>query len=486
MGTLVWMLLWRRLLAPTLGIVTALAVAAPAGAAGSEEPWRPFAPDSLWNLRLRDDVPLNPKSATYVSELQRLVNKNGAWVNDHHCGMPLYWAGRKTSRGPVKLDDAAYEDPRLLYAWRSVPVPKTAKPAECSDANMAVGLRRRDGRISVWEFWRARKTVSNGRVAWHAKWGGYTDDVRHDRGIASKHAWQAKGKVGWQYRSDPQWNVTASSVSMIAGVITREDVAAGRADHALSMAVTDMARGKWFFPAQRTDGSLRNPEAIPAGSRFRLDPALDLSKLDLSPAVRMIAEAVQRYGVVVRDRTYGPNVFYTDGRPGKPVLTRDDFGGKSPNEALKKFPWDKMQLIDAPLCVRTYGRCEVKPKLRISTDASIADTRGGIRLDTSNSALNQPRKSVKWDLDGDGEYETRAGRKVKITLPRGGKRPKIVRVKITTLDGETYTAVKRLRGRPTGKGAVAGASLFVDLRDSLAKLMASLQSALAPADERSP
>ena len=100
MGTLVWMLLWRRLLAPTLGIVTALAVAAPAGAAGSEEPWRPFAPDSLWNLRLRDDVPLNAKSATYVSRLQRLVNKNGAWVNDHHCGMPLYWAGRKTSRGP--------------------------------------------------------------------------------------------------------------------------------------------------------------------------------------------------------------------------------------------------------------------------------------------------------------------------------------------------------------------------------------------------
>jgi hypothetical protein len=459
-----------------------LAFVPAAASAAEREPWRPFAADSIWNLRLRPDVPLNPHGDRYVKELQRLVTTRGAWLNDKHCSMPMYWASARTRRTSVGLDGAAYRDPRLLYAWRSVPIPEDARPAECSDSNMAVALRRPDGRVSVWEFWRVSKS-SQGR--WRARWGGYTDDVRHDRGIASSISWRGSGKAGGWYRSDAQWNVTASSVSMIAGVITRQDMAAGRIDHALSMAVTDTARGSWFFPAQRTDGSLTSPSAIPAGAHFRLDPSVDVDQLHLTPMVRMIAKAAQRYGIVVRDRTYGPNVFYTDGRPGEHTRADTLLEGKSPNQALKAFPWDKLQLVDAPLCVRKWGRCQVKPKVRIREDAEAAATGSGIRLDTSNSALNQPRRSVQWDLDGDGTYETSTGRKVGVRLPVGRPLPARIRVRITTADGQVVTGVKRLSTvAEPGAGVPAGGGLLGFLERSMRVLTDILRQASGVGQDR--
>ena len=39
-----------------------------------------------------------------------------------------------------------------------------------------------------------------------------------------------------------------------------------------------MARaGVFSWPAQRTDGLLDSPDAIPEGARFRLDPNLDIA-----------------------------------------------------------------------------------------------------------------------------------------------------------------------------------------------------------------
>jgi hypothetical protein len=466
-------------------IAAALLAVMPASALAAERdaPWRPFAADSIWNLQLRSDVPLNPKGERYVQELARLVRTRGGWLNDKHCSMPMYWASGRTRTTAVDLDGSAYRDPRLLYAWRAVPIPDRARPAECSDSNMAVALRRRDGRISVWEFWRITKSTSGGRTKWRARWGGYTDDVRYDRGIASSSAWHGRGPTGGRYRSDAQWNVTASSVSMIAGVITRQDLAAGHIDHALSMAVTDTARGAWFFPAQRTDGSLRTPSAIPAGAHFRLDPSVDVDSLQLTPLVRMIAKAAQRYGIVVRDRTYGPNVFYTDGRPGEPSRADALLDGKAPNVALKAFPWEKLQLVDAPLCVRKWGRCEVEPKVRIHEAAQAASRGTAMRLDTSNSSLNQPRRSVEWDLDGDGSYETSTGRRIGVRLPSGRPLPERVRVRITTADGSVVTGSRRLTvtAQPNPQ---AGGGLFGFLERSVQVLADILRRASDPDGRR--
>jgi len=50
-------------------------------------------------------------------------------------------------------------------------------------------------------------------------------------------------------------------------------------------------------PAQRTDGEGIGAQYIPEGARLQLDPALDLETLKLTPGARVIAKALQVYGM---------------------------------------------------------------------------------------------------------------------------------------------------------------------------------------------
>ena len=95
--------------------------------------------------------------------------------------------------------------------------------------------------------------------------------------------------------------------------------------------------------------------AIPAGTRFRIDPALDLSKLNMSPIVRMMARAVQRYGMVVRDGG-GAVAFYAE----DPTPTNENpflgpgglFGGTYISATLRReFPWQHLQALKTDMTV---------------------------------------------------------------------------------------------------------------------------------------
>ena len=66
------------------------------------------------------------------------------------------------------------------------------------------------------------------------------------------------------------------------------------------------------FPRERTDGTLTTSVAIPEGSIFRLDPKLDIPSLHLPRLVAIMAEAAQRYGIIVRDKTLHAIGFYAE------------------------------------------------------------------------------------------------------------------------------------------------------------------------------
>ena len=166
------------------------------------------------------------------------------------------------------------------------------------------------------------------------------------------------------------WGATASGLPVIGGTILLKELAQGRIDHALAINIPTPRAGVFSWPAQRTDGLLNSPDAIPDGARFRLDPDLDIAALNLPPLVRMMAEAAQRYGMVVRDRT-GPNgaigfyvedtsllgaddPFWTpDGKP------RPDgyFQGLWPQQLMARFPWGHLQLLRMNLCSRSSPTC---------------------------------------------------------------------------------------------------------------------------------
>ena len=50
------------------------------------------------------------------------------------------------------------------------------------------------------------------------------------------------------------------------------------------------------------------PRLDPEGAHLRLDPRLNLAALNMPPLTLMMAEAAQRYGIIVRD--YSPNIAF--------------------------------------------------------------------------------------------------------------------------------------------------------------------------------
>jgi hypothetical protein len=104
---------------------------------------------------------------------------------------------------------------------------------------------------------------------------------------------------------------------------------------------------------------------------------------------------------------------------------------------LARFPWSRLQVLDRPLCTTT---CTLPDQARLSVDATDPRVGDDIRLDTSNSALDQPRAAVRWDLDGDGSYETDGGTDVARTWTPAAAGPQRVGVQITTRAGAVTTA----------------------------------------------
>lgn len=143
------------------------------------------------------------------------------------------------------------------------------------------------------------------------------------------------------------WGATATSLPVAAGVITLNDLRRGDIDHAIAIDLPATAAGEWSWPAERTDGVATAPNAIPEGAHLRLDPNVNLTTLDLPPLARMIAQAAQRYGMIVRDQTgwaigmfiqdptpTGPDQFYTDGVPKR----TGPYEGQSPDHLMSRFP----------------------------------------------------------------------------------------------------------------------------------------------------
>ena len=445
-----------RRIATLTGLLSLLGTAA-AHAATEPAGFLPFAADSVWNLRLRSDVPLAANSPGYVSALTQSVATQGAWLNTTSCGMPEYWADANTPTVAVTLNHPSYEDPALIRAWSAVPMPATAQPANCSDKNFAVLQQQPNGTIKEWEFWKASQAADG---SWSAEWGGAMNNVLTDRGIASPLEWtDPSAPTASARKSSNGWNVTASSISMLAGVITNADLASGHINHAIAMAIPTPASGKWFWPAQRSDGSSTNPNALPEGAHLRLNPSLDLASLHLDPLMQMIAEAAQKYGIIVRDATYSSNVFYAEQPlPGQTSPVNALLGGQSVSAALASFPWSQLQVLAAPTCT-SYSGCSVSPQAVISVDGSL--TAGStVTLDTTNSALNYPRTQVQWDLTGSGTYSTAGGTAVSTTLPLTATGTQTVGVRITTADGTVVTGTTSLLvGSPTAFAGPAPATL---------------------------
>jgi hypothetical protein len=255
-----------------------------------------------------------------------LARDYGPWINTRQYSTPVYVVGPGHRTVRVTLDRHLRA---LQRAVNAVPIPARARPAAGSDRHMVVWQPSSD---RMWEFWRMRRR----RGRWHAGAAGAMRHLSSNPGHFGPAAWP--GARRW-------WGATATGLPLLGGLMLIGELKGGQIGHALSMGIPDARRGVWAQPATHGDGNTRSRDALPEGARLRLDPQLDLDRLTMPPLTRMIAEAAQRYGIVIRDRS-GVVAFYAQdpkpwGRDPYPKI----YGGRYPDELLAQFPWDRLQVL---------------------------------------------------------------------------------------------------------------------------------------------
>ncbi len=312
-------------------VLLTLVLAGASGCGGdddSRETGRLFAPGGVWNEPLQADAPESDRSPELVAELRRQVERSGAWINTTEYSTPIYRAKRDQPRVRVRLDTSY---PQLQRELRSVPIPEGAQPASGSDRHMVVWQPSTD---TMWELWLAEQRADG----WHARWGGRMENVSRNPG-------RFRAPLG----------ATATGLPLAGGLMRASELREGKIDHALAFALPEARADAFVPPATRTDGQVADPRAIPLGTRFRLDPDLDLDKLDLPAPTRAIAEAAQRYGMVARDKA-GAVVLYGEAPlEGQENPWPTALGKQSPAELLARFPWERLEAVRAPVRTATPG-----------------------------------------------------------------------------------------------------------------------------------
>jgi hypothetical protein len=192
---------------------------------------------------------------------------------------------------------------------------------------------------------------------WHAAYGGMVEEAS-----ASPGYYRNLVDAGGAVREQANWGAAATGLPLAAGLLTREDVARGSIDHALAIGLANRSgssiirAGSFAGPAQRSDGRSADPDSIPEGARLRLDPALDLDLLPLSPLARLLAEAAQRYGMIVQDGSQSTVVYAEDPSPairaGQPNFYEARFG-RHLSRAVREIPWGELEVVQMQLCQRS-------------------------------------------------------------------------------------------------------------------------------------
>jgi hypothetical protein len=307
-------------------------------------PFRFFAPTSFWNEQLPANPTLDAKSSAIAQAFSAEIavgeqNKRPPWINTTASSIPVYTVPAGQPTITVKLENASTA-PALQLAWSAVPLPANAQPAAGSDKVLIVWQPSTD---RLWDFWRLAHTLKG----WQSVWGGAMQNVSSNPGVYGPEAWPG-AKTGW--------GDSASSLEPAGGLISLEDLELGQINHAVAIAIPNVRAGVYASPAQRTDGKSSDPLSLPEGAHLRLNPKLNLAALHLPRVTLMIAQAAQRYGLLVRD--YAPNVTIYAQDP-TPTGTNPYAGaggyfeGKNPRELLASFPWKELQLLKMQLHAAT-------------------------------------------------------------------------------------------------------------------------------------
>jgi hypothetical protein len=154
----------------------------------------------------------------------------------------------------------------------------------------------------------------------------------------SDGSWRADSGAIYDLRSNRlrkagDTSADAAGLSIMAGLVRYDEVAAGHVDHAIRMTVP-RTQNKYIWPARHQASSRSDANLPPMGLRLRLKASYDTSRLPYQ--ARIIAEALKRYGTIVADN--GAAWFFGG--------TQDDRWNNDQLNALKSLRGSDFEAID--------------------------------------------------------------------------------------------------------------------------------------------
>jgi hypothetical protein len=241
---------------------------------------RVFPTDNAWNREIAT-APLRSNSAAMIAAIQA----NGGtrlhpdFGENPNYGIPYAVVPASQARVPITYDPYRDEsDPGPFPIPPNAPIEGGA--ASTGDRHVLVV---QSGTCELFELFGARRSGSGWTAASGARFDLSSNALR---------------PLGWT-------SADAAGLPILPGLVRYDEVASGSIRHAIRVTFARTQRG-YILPATHFASSSTDTDLPPMGLRLRLKASFDVGTL--TGQARVIAVALQRYGMIVADN--GSNWFF--------------------------------------------------------------------------------------------------------------------------------------------------------------------------------
>jgi hypothetical protein len=279
-----------------------------------------FQQHSTWYEKIPDNPKVMENSSNYINFIKGV--KSWLAISYRDYSVPIWRARADDPRynWTVTNKSKAAQEAMINGRWNlDIPLPAGAKPASGNDAHMVIISA---DRTKVWDF-NGADIVS--RTARFIKRYDLTGD-----GIDQPYTYSS---------------ARVAPVPLLHGLITYEEIQNGYIDHAVGFATHSAKKGSpGVYPCVTpNNGTSDDPWAPWLGFRFQLDPALDIDSLGLDRTGRIIAKALQEYGMIfIENAGPGSNAIYAERLADKP----ESWNGILTSSTVSSIPLSKLRVIE--------------------------------------------------------------------------------------------------------------------------------------------
>jgi hypothetical protein len=291
---------------------------------------RPYSEDSVWNIPIGSAPQYDPNSVEMVATIG--LSGDGRITSDpSQFSYPIYYIDDATPRWdiPCTMYDCTIVrkngEVEKTSVLKNVPIPPDAQPSQGHDAQIIIIDKIT---FNEYDLWHVERTASGWKIAngtiYNATWDGISEEY---------------GSRG-------------AGVPYLAGLIRPWEILQGRIEHVIAFGYSEPAKNRCVFPASKTDGQSSLPYAIPEGARLQLDPSLtdsDFRRFGLDRTGRIIAKALQEYGMILVDYAGRPKI-YAEDLTANPYATMQWSNRKLnlTEETIANIPYESFKVLALP------------------------------------------------------------------------------------------------------------------------------------------